>query len=92
MNVKDGDWGWSLLGQSLSLMPDGGKVLATSAPSYCSPVVVGLSQISLIASELFRQSQVSFIQPHYINCNMLRVRPASSLLQLESVECQWVDA
>jgi hypothetical protein len=62
MNVKDDDWGWSWLGQSLSLMPDGGKVLATSALSFCGPVTVGLSQRStekLDVSELFTQSQVS---------------------------------
>jgi hypothetical protein len=62
MNVEDDDWGWSFLGQPLSLMPDGRKALATSVPSFCGPVAVGLSQLStekLDASELFRQNQVS---------------------------------
>ena len=68
------DWGWRLLGQSLSLMPDGGKALATSVPSYCSPVVVGLSQLSteklqvdcvgvIQAEPSFREPRVYYSNP-----------------------------
>jgi hypothetical protein len=86
MNVKDDDWGWSLLGQSLSLMPDGGKVLAT-LHSFCGPVAVALSQRSLIrrsysGSAKFQGAEsvddgVIPTQVKYIGgfgtCNLLRV-------------------